>query len=76
MNDCVAQSFPKRQFDGVFLAGDAVQPSISRIKRSTIGEMALSSLGVRRLPASFRRRVCRANALANPCVRSGIPFET
>jgi hypothetical protein len=26
MNDCVAQSFPEREFDGVFLARDAMRP--------------------------------------------------
>jgi hypothetical protein len=25
MNDCIAQSFPERQFHGVFLARDAVR---------------------------------------------------
>jgi hypothetical protein len=38
VNDYVAQSFPEREFDGVFLTRDAVRSFDDRIKRSSNGE--------------------------------------
>jgi hypothetical protein len=46
VNDCIGQSFPKRQFNAALISGNAARLSISRISRSVSGEMALISLGI------------------------------
>jgi hypothetical protein len=64
VNDCVAQSFAQRQFN---------DSSMSRIKRSTSGEMALTSLGIQ---ASTLSKLPPCLVLSKCARKSVRPFRT